>query len=54
LPVIVELIAGRGRIDLIIPRISGMMGSGMITLGTVKVSRRLTDVERREMHGYLH
>jgi uncharacterized protein len=40
LPVIVELIACRGRVNLIMPRIKGMMGNGMITMGTVKVARK--------------
>jgi PII-like signaling protein len=53
LPVIVELIACRGRINLILPRISAMMGNGMITMGTVKVARRCTNVNSREMHEYL-
>jgi PII-like signaling protein len=52
-PVIVELIAGRGRVNLIMPRITRMMGSGMITMATVKVARRRTNVNRMEMHGYL-
>ena len=40
LPVIVELIAGRGRVNLIMPRITKMMASGMITMATVKVARK--------------
>ncbi|HTS71478.1 MAG TPA: DUF190 domain-containing protein [Terriglobia bacterium] len=40
LPVIIELIACRGRVNLIMPRISGMLESGMITMGTVKVARK--------------
>jgi len=40
LPVVVEVISCRARIDWIMPRICGMMGNGMITQGTVKVARR--------------
>ena len=53
LPVIVELIACRGRVNLIMPRISEMMGSGTITMGTVKVARRYANVNRREIQKYI-
>jgi PII-like signaling protein len=46
-PVIVELIAGRGRVNIIMPRIAEMMDSGMITMATVKVAlKRIKAIKR--------
>jgi PII-like signaling protein len=49
LPVVVEVISCRARIDWIMPRICGMMNRGMITLGTVKVARNCKNINRQEM-----
>jgi len=48
LPLIVEVLSCRERIDEIMPRICGMMNSGMITLGTVKVAHYCANIGRQE------
>jgi PII-like signaling protein len=48
LPLIVEVISCRERIDEIMPRICGMVNSGMITLGKVMVAHYCANISRQE------
>jgi PII-like signaling protein len=47
LPVIVEVIAARERIDDVMTRIDGMMSGGLITLEKVEVVRYCADNDRQ-------
>jgi len=48
LPLIVEVISCLERIDEIMPTICGMINRGMITMGTVQVTRYCTNISRQE------
>jgi uncharacterized protein len=48
LPVVVEVISCRARIDWIMTRICGMINRGMITLSTVKVTHFCKNTNRQE------
>jgi len=52
LPVIVEVIAGRERIDEVMPKIDAMMSGGLITLEKVNVVHYRADNDRQRRLSY--